>query len=37
MKRRPLSNRQAKKTFRRGARTKGMNVRRTPSRGGIRL
>lgn len=37
MKRRPLSKKAAKKTFRKGARTAGMNIRRKPSRGGIRL
>lgn len=37
MKRRPLSKKAAKKTFRRGARTASVNVRRKPSRGGIRL
>lgn len=37
MKRRPLSKKSAKKVFKRGARTPSMNVRRKPSRGGIRL
>ena len=37
MKRRPLSQKAAKKVFKRGARTKSMNIRRSPSRGGIRL
>lgn len=37
MKRRPLSRKTAKKVFRKGARTSGMNIRRKPSRGGIRL
>lgn len=37
MKRRPLTQKTAKKVFRKGARTAGVNVRRKPSRGGIRL
>lgn len=37
MKRRPLSQKTAKKVFRKSARTKAVNVRRKPSRGGIRL
>jgi len=37
MKRRPLSQKTAKKVFRKGAKTKGVNVARKPSRGGIRL
>lgn len=36
-KRRKLSTKQAKRTFKRGARVHKMNVRKSPSRGGIRL
>jgi len=35
--RKKLSQGRAKRVFRKGARTKAVNVRRKPSRGGIRL
>lgn len=37
MKRRKLSNKAAKRNFKRGARVHKVNVKRYPSRGGIRL
>jgi len=37
MKRRGLSGKQAKRNFKRGARVHKVNVRKFPSRGGIRL